>query len=35
MMPLDLIDDEERALVRLLRRAIDEARYPLCPGSIR
>ena len=30
-MTLDLTDDETRALVRLLRRAIDEARYPLSP----
>jgi hypothetical protein len=30
-MTLDLTDDEKVALVRLLRRAIDEARYPLSP----
>ena len=30
-MTLDLTDDEAAALVRLLRRAIDEARFPLAP----
>jgi hypothetical protein len=30
-MLLDLSDDEHRALVQLLRRAIDDARYPLSP----
>jgi hypothetical protein len=31
MPPLDLTDDEHSALVRLVRSAIDEARYPLSP----
>jgi hypothetical protein len=30
-MNLDLTDDEERALVQLLRRAMDEERYFLSP----
>jgi hypothetical protein len=30
-MTLDLTDDETAALVRLLRHAIDEDRYPLSP----
>ena len=30
-MTLDLTDDETVALVALLRRAIDEDRYPLSP----
>jgi hypothetical protein len=30
-MPLDLTDDEHRALVELLRRAIDEEHYFLSP----
>lgn len=30
-LPLELTDEEERALIALLRRAIDEARYPLAP----
>jgi hypothetical protein len=29
--PLDLTDDERAALVRLIRRALDETRYPLSP----
>jgi hypothetical protein len=28
---LDLTDDERAVLVRLIRRALDEARYPLSP----
>ena len=28
---LDLTDDEREALIGLLRRSIDEARYPLAP----
>jgi len=28
---LDLTDDEERALIALLRRTIDEARFPYSP----
>lgn len=31
MPTLDLTDDEHRALVRLLKRTIEEARYPLSP----
>jgi hypothetical protein len=31
MMTLDLTDDETAALARLLRRTIDEDRYPLSP----
>jgi hypothetical protein len=30
-MTLDLTDDEKRALARLLRRAIDDDRYPVSP----
>jgi hypothetical protein len=30
-MTLDLTDEEQAALIELLRRAIDEARYPLSP----
>src|SRR5215472_1832480 len=30
-MPLDLSDEEKRALAKLLRRAIDDDRYPLSP----
>jgi hypothetical protein len=30
-MTLDLSDDETAALARLLRRTIDESRYPLSP----
>jgi hypothetical protein len=30
-MNLDLSDDESAALARLLRKAIDEDRYPLSP----
>jgi hypothetical protein len=30
-MPLDLNDEENEALVLLLRKAIDEDRYPLSP----
>ena len=30
-MNLDLSEDEERALVKLLRSTLDEARYPLAP----
>jgi hypothetical protein len=30
-MHLDLSDDEAAALTKHLRRAIDEARYPLAP----
>ncbi len=30
-MTLDLTDDETAALARLLRRTIDEDRYPLSP----
>jgi hypothetical protein len=29
--PLDLTDDERAALVRLIRRALDDDRYPLSP----
>lgn len=31
-MPLDLTDEEHAALVRLLRRAIDEDRFPYAPA---
>jgi hypothetical protein len=31
IMKLDLTDDEKLALIRLLRRTIDEDRYPLSP----
>ncbi|MBV8122200.1 MAG: hypothetical protein JO081_19945 [Alphaproteobacteria bacterium] len=30
-MTLELTDDEHRELVRLLRRSIDEDRFPLAP----
>ena len=30
-MQFDLSDDEVRLLIRLLRRAIDEDRYPMAP----
>ena len=30
-MTLELTDEEHRALVRLLRRSIDEDRFPLAP----
>jgi hypothetical protein len=30
-MQLDLTDDEVRLLIRLLRRAIDDDRYPMAP----
>jgi hypothetical protein len=30
-MPLDLSDEEKRALATLLRRAIDDDHYPLSP----
>jgi len=30
-MPLDLTDDEERALIALLRRTLDDARFPYSP----
>ena len=29
--PLDLTDDERRALIALLRRTLDDARFPLSP----
>ena len=32
---LDLIDARERALVALLKRTIDNARFRMRPGSIR
>src|SRR5271156_4752703 len=32
IMLLDLTDDETLALTRLLRRAIEDDRYPLSPG---
>jgi hypothetical protein len=30
-MPLDLTEDEERALIAVLRRTLDEARFPHSP----
>jgi hypothetical protein len=33
-MTLDLIDDETRAPVQLLRRTINEDRYPLSPRMV-
>ena len=30
-MPLDLSDEEKRALAKLLRRVIDDDRHPLSP----
>jgi hypothetical protein len=33
-MTLDLTDDETRALAQLVRRAIDDDRYPLSPRVV-